>query len=232
MELKKLTVELRYEGSGAPFNWTHKLFRNLTGKEPTVNNPPLLDNILGITFGKKDARLLIERQRWAMDIFTTDNVDETSKFAKSIFEKVDSNIEWGQGIRIGIRTLWIRKFDDTLEKLISRLKEKLYTPNQLTDNSLDISLNLTLADGSNQINYIAGVMDKKQLLAWYFENSLENLDKKNPKKRQLPDTSLVVDIDYYYNGKASFTRKYFSSFLNSAINYGNEQANKTKQLIL
>ena len=179
---------------------------------------------IGIT--NKFATLVVEPKRWALTVGNITDQNEFRKFAKDAFNRITKAVNWGDGTRIGVKTIWVESVETPFDSLTNSLKEKLLKNNKLVEESVDIALPLTLVDGECKVNYIGGAVQKEEFLAKYggFE------DKQNAS--DLPQVAIVADIDYYSLKNNTFSLYFFESFLNKAVSYSESKANLTKSIFL
>jgi hypothetical protein len=213
MRLHKLSVELRYQGSGKPFDWKSDLIRAIAGttkKDHTIDKPAHIH----VDIDKKGANILIEDDRWSLALNRIENADASQEFAVEIFNRIQEAIEWKKMTRMGIRTLWLDPVETSFPDLVEKIKLRHFIKGSLAQSAEDLSLAFSLRSGDNKINFLAGPVTDQEVISRYGVDPLD-----------LSPVMFAVDIDYYSKDKIESEKNFFSEFMKKAISNGESQAN-------
>lgn len=220
MDLGKIIVELRYKKPAHPFTFRSKIIKQITGSE--LNNNLQIQEGITIQIRDKKAKLVIEPHRWAVSIEQIGDINDLVEYLQSLYGKIYSAVQWKEGVRIGVRTMWLQEYGESFEQLVSHLKGKIFKESQLINESADIALPLTFYDGESRVNYTTGPM-KQDELAGRFENKVAS---------DFPEVSLFLDVDYIARDERVYDKTYFRKILNTAITYATNKAQVTEQELL
>lgn len=220
VDLSKIIVELRYKEPAFPFTFRSSIYKKVTGSPPSKE--PNIQEGINIRIKDRAAQLLIEPQKWGVDIERVGDVAETQLYLLGLFSRLYNAISWKVGRRIGVRTMWLHKFDGTMAELTSRLKQKNFTDQPIINESTDVAFPLTLSHQGNRINFNLGPVTDEELRNRFFNT--QDLD--------FPSVGLLVDIDYIFLKEGEFNKGLFKKVLNEAVEYARGKAEQSIQNFL
>lgn len=216
MELLKTIVELRYKDPASQFTFIDGIIQAVGGMPPT-NPKTVLGGSLQIRLKGRKAFVLVEPQRFGLNFEEEVSQDELIKLTN----EVNSYMHWNDVSRMAVRTFWIKEVQ-SFDELTRKSKEVFFKQNSLLEVAIDIAFPLTFQHGESKVNYNYGPMKKEEAIRQWLNF---------PDQEDLPAYFAFVDVDYFSFPDRIFSRKHFSEFLDTALEFGKEKAELTYSLL-
>ncbi|MBI1803589.1 MAG: hypothetical protein HY033_02000 [Ignavibacteriae bacterium] len=200
-------LEIRYENPAKQFNFLRGLIQAIGGTPKTGNELQIIQKVR-IPINNRRISIHLEATRYAINIEEQLEEKELGKILLDLSEKINSQLQWGTALRIGLRMMWTKEVSD-FEKLVNLSKQKLFSDNSLVNESIDVAVPLTLLDGENRINYNYGAMKREELSIQGFEFETTMKD--------VSDFFAFIDVDYFALPNRTFSASYLRGFIGKAI---------------
>lgn len=228
MWLFKLIVEIRYNNSKPNiFTFRERILSKITADKNAV--PPKINDSIEVLVKNKLMKIVVASNRTAAEIVILKSIPNSRMYGQDnilkALTKIIPELNIATAERIGVRTQWINEVEMTTSELVNKFKDAFYDKkNKLIAKSEDITLNLTLSDSGNRINYIAAPFRKEELANFVKGNlSAVGHDTIEP----TGETAIFVDYDYFTEKTTKFSLENLKSFMRNAIGKSESCVNST-----
>lgn len=220
MELVKFFVELRYHEPHRIFRVYDELYSALTEKEVAKRKPALLPGF-GLNITERKMRVTVDSQRSIVDLEYIPNPGYCVDTIVGTLRKIDDLAQLPSLTRIGARSYWIKPVEIEFNKLVSVCKEKLFNPDSVVRDSVDVSAAFVVTHEGRRVNISLGPMEDSQLRGMLFSQP-----------PQLPKVVLFVDVDYSMSGTLEYSETMVRDFVKEARDFAEEQSGKLEATLL
>lgn len=221
MKLVDLALEVRFNGKAVLIE-TNDLRQTLLKKiDPNAKTPTQLVTGISVQQADKRAIVIAEESRYGASV-QDKNVKNAQKKIKSYVTTINSVINYSdlKVARVGIRTIWLQKYDDNIESLKQKYRHQFYSENNLVKHAIDFGVNLTLEAEGFTIGYISGPVRKDEPLA-FVSFPVNDLNEAN----------VYIAVDCFMVDQDKINVDKVLKLLGTAVAVGEEKAKQTLRVL-